>query len=759
MMTLAKLVRVWCWWSQSGKLNLRRSLLLVPLTIPFLTACESILPKAVEQVATQPQAHHAEGKASVYVQGIETQRNLIVLDLLAINGHDEKIELGDEHDPLVLVDNTGNQYTAAEREISLQPYTSNNFKIAFAGLGQKNGDLTLKINSDNDYILTPQMTVPQISLKRSKRIEFASYQPRQVKLTDRVFHHPNGLTFTVKEIKFYKQKVEVAFEAVNGYNDAVNFTERSWDLPFLADEQGNKYSFVPTNVGKFSIPARQTAQGILKFAGRVSESITQLNLYLNQQGSDDDRTTQPKIVFTNLLGPGSEKATAINSNEGEALAVSTSTTSSPTYEQDLGLQVNHADGSVLRLNRIAVTEDYIETDLAITNGYRNAITLNNYNRDMLLRDDLGNIYNLTPPPQNPEVIVKPEETLKGTFRFLGRIAPKARSLTLVTNDGNQNYTNTNKPYLAIANIPVTDTKEGQNNLNQLANNRVDLPANQTLDLQANHANGSVIRLKKISFQDDSTIADLAITNGYKNEIRLNNNRDMLLRDNLGNIYNLATVPQNPEVKIPPGQTLTGKFVFLGRISPQANSLTLATNDKYGLNADYATRPKMLISAITVESKKTGEPTVIQPDNSEATDSPKPIANNKTNSSPPSQTIEKQVNHANGSVLQFKTISFKDDSIIADLAITNGYENEIRLNNNRDMLLRDNLGNIYNLATVPQNPEVKIPSGQTLTGKFVFLGRLSPQANSLTLVTNDKYGSDRDYARDPKMMINISFNQP
>jgi hypothetical protein len=238
--------------------------------------------------------------------------------------------------------------------------------------------------------------------------------------------------------------------------------------------------------------------------------------------------------------------------------------------------------------------------LAITNGYRNAIKLNSdSSRAMLLRDNLGNNYNLAPPTQNPEVEIKPGETLKGTFRFLGRIAPNAQSLTLVTNDGYQNYTNTSRPYIAIANIPVAGKEEGEGNLSQPVSNTTSLPTNQTLDLQTNHANGSVLRLKEIYFQEDNIVADIAITNGYKDEIRLNNNRDMLLRDNLGNIYNLATLLQNPEVKVSPGQTLSGKFVFLGRISPQANSLTLVTNDKYGSDRDYTNDPKMIINNIAI----------------------------------------------------------------------------------------------------------------------------------------------------------------
>ena len=179
--------------------NTKRSLIILPLAIPLLTACENILPEAVEQLTTQPQAHHSEGKTSVYVRGIETEKDLIVVDLLAINAHDRKIELSDKHDPLVLVDSQGNEYTAAKQEISLQPYTSNNLKIAF-----------------------------------------------------------------------------------------------------LEDELGNKYSFVPLSSGNLEIPTLQTVSGVLKFGGRVPESVNNLTLYLNNQGSDKDNTDRPKIVVANL---------------------------------------------------------------------------------------------------------------------------------------------------------------------------------------------------------------------------------------------------------------------------------------------------------------------------------------------------------------------------------------------------------------------------------------------------------------------------
>lgn len=124
------------------------------------------------------------------------------------------------------------------------------------------------------------------------------------------------------------------------------------------------------------------------------------------------------------------------------------------------------------------------------------------------------------------------------------------------------------------------------------------PVSQDVDLQANHPNGTVLRLSNITFSQDSIAVSLSVTNGHKDEIRLNDHA-MLLRDNLGNRYNLSPPPQNPDVRVPSGNTLDGKFIFLGRLNPAATSLTLTTNDRYGGNSDYTNQPKITINEILV----------------------------------------------------------------------------------------------------------------------------------------------------------------
>jgi type 1 fimbria pilin len=61
-----------------------------------------------------------------------------------------------------------------------------------------------------------------------------------------------------------------------------------------------------------------------------------------------------------------------------------------------------------------------------------------------------------------------------------------------------------------------------------------------------------MQLTGITFAEDSTTVELAVTNNSRNPIKLNDNQDMVLRDDLGNQYNLVPAPENPELVVQPG---------------------------------------------------------------------------------------------------------------------------------------------------------------------------------------------------------------
>lgn len=107
--------------------------------------------------------------------------------------------------------------------------------------------------------------------------------------------------------------------------------------------------------------------------------------------------------------------------------------------------------------------------------------------------------------------------------------------------------------------------------------KTSLPAMQTYDLQVND-NQVVARLTQIGFTDDSIVVTMAFTNVSQEPIQLNSKDDLILRDDTYNsTYRLATPSNNPKIQIQPGTTLKGQFVFIGRVSPKATNLSIATN--------------------------------------------------------------------------------------------------------------------------------------------------------------------------------------
>jgi len=126
------------------------------------------------------------------------------------------------------------------------------------------------------------------------------------------------------------------------------------------------------------------------------------------------------------------------------------------------------------------------------------------------------------------------------------------------------------------------------------------PRSYPVDLQANHPNGSVLRVTKVTLADDHVALDLAVTNGHRHDIELNSNGRMVLVDNIGGRYNPAAPPQDPDVRVAQGTNMQGTFVFLGRVNPAATSLTLTTNSGYGGENEHSNQPKFIIRDIPVQ---------------------------------------------------------------------------------------------------------------------------------------------------------------
>lgn len=131
--------------------------------------------------------------------------------------------------------------------------------------------------------------------------------------------------------------------------------------------------------------------------------------------------------------------------------------------------------------------------------------------------------------------------------------------------------------------------------------KTSLPPTQTYDLQVNDPQ-VVARLTQIAFTDDSVVVTLAFTNVSQEPIQLNSKDDLILSDDIDkSTYRLATPPDNPKIQIQPGTTLKGQFVFIGRVSPQATTLSISTNSSlYSWSTNVKNFPRVTFSNLLIQ---------------------------------------------------------------------------------------------------------------------------------------------------------------
>lgn len=126
----------------------------------------------------------------------------------------------------------------------------------------------------------------------------------------------------------------------------------------------------------------------------------------------------------------------------------------------LDLQVAHPNGTTLIVRGVTFHEDRIQVTFSATNANDDDIELADFG--MVLRDDLGTTYRLSPPAANPDIAVARQSSIEGTLVFLGRVAPGASRLALTTNartSGNASEFSRD-PNIVIDGIPVNRSTGG-----------------------------------------------------------------------------------------------------------------------------------------------------------------------------------------------------------------------------------------------------------------------------------------------------------
>lgn len=113
-------------------------------------------------------------------------------------------------------------------------------------------------------------------------------------------------------------------------------------------------------------------------------------------------------------------------------------------------------------------------------------------------------------------------------------------------------------------------------------------------VQANHANGSSVRVTGVTFGDTGTSVQVEAVNGYANAIKLSASTGdpTHLADETGRTYPLVPPAANPDLSVAPGQVMRGTLRFAGHVPASVRRLTLGFNARYGSESESASNPRL-----------------------------------------------------------------------------------------------------------------------------------------------------------------------
>jgi hypothetical protein len=129
-----------------------------------------------------------------------------------------------------------------------------------------------------------------------------------------------------------------------------------------------------------------------------------------------------------------------------AAAATTASTLPPGLQARFGAMT-------LRVTSVTLGDDTLTLGFVAVNAGDTPIVLNHAD-DLVVLDDAGGRYPLSPPPANPDVTLPARSRSHGLLVFSGRPPPGVETLTLVANSSFAGSAYTSHPLLRIEHIPV-----------------------------------------------------------------------------------------------------------------------------------------------------------------------------------------------------------------------------------------------------------------------------------------------------------------
>lgn len=135
--------------------------------------------------------------------------------------------------------------------------------------------------------------------------------------------------------------------------------------------------------------------------------------------------------------PGAAPSTAAPAAQAAPVATPAAPAAAAPRKQTLAIQGVAPAGVTVRVKAVEMGADATVLDVSISFANRITDTTMLALADTYLQDESGARLHIKRPDNNRDITIREGETLDGQLVFLGAVAPSARKLKLVFNDGNQ----------------------------------------------------------------------------------------------------------------------------------------------------------------------------------------------------------------------------------------------------------------------------------------------------------------------------------
>ncbi len=360
--------------------------------------------------------------------------------------------------------------------------------------------------------------------------------------------HPNGAQLRVERIEQFDESVVVSGAITNGSPYSLVIGRGANEL--LAD--GGQVSAMVDPFPATELAPAGELDFSLRFAALPDTSAVTLRF---NQGSGASPANPTSTMPSFEVGPIRLDPTATRPALPDPVPVSRVVSDSVGW------------GIELRVEGVNLTDNRIGVWVRISNPLGGEARISPTIAPSFIEDDLGNRYPLLLPADEGWISVPEASARSGALTFAGRIHPEATRLNVGLNAGTRVHQEQGRyyPEFLVREIHL----EGDSAL-------APLPGPVTVGQSVTHPAGVTIGVHDMSFTELGVEVAMTLVNARADSVSLAATGTSMV-DDLGNLYPLVPLTDNPNLLVEAGTTVEATLIFSGRVAGEVASISVEVN--------------------------------------------------------------------------------------------------------------------------------------------------------------------------------------